>query len=288
MNFKVGCHVSIAGGVWKAPKNASDLGCETFQIFTRSPQGGAAAKLEPEIVQKFREEMEKAEIEDFVIHAPYYINFGSPKAQTRGFSTSIVRDELERGSLLGASFVMFHPGSINGNTEEGFAQAQVAIGKILDGYKGSTQLLLEISAGAGQVLGDTFEELKDLSQKLLGKKGFGGICFDTQHAYASGYDIATEKGAKEVLKELDKELGLENLRMSHVNDSKIELGGHKDRHEHIGDGHIGKNGLKNFFSVLDAEVQKSKNGNVFPLILETEHDKVKEDIKILKSITKKG
>lgn len=281
--FKVGCHVSIAGGVENAPGRAKELGCETFQIFSRSPQGGPAPKLTKEVIDRFWEEMKKCGFEDFVIHAPYYINFGSPNPKTFNGSVHIVREELERGSALGATFVMFHPGSVKSNGK-GFAQAKKGIAEVLKGYKGTCKLLIEISAGAGEVIGDTFEELAELIKPLVDKKGFGGVCFDTQHAFASGYDITTESKAKEVLKAFDEVIGLEWLKMSHINDSKTELGSHKDRHEHIGEGKIGKNGIKNFLKVV-AELNKGKKGT-FPLILETEHDKVTRDIKVLRVLAK--
>ncbi len=285
MNIKIGCHVSIAGGIFKAPKNAADLGCETFQIFTRSPQGGSVPPLTKEIVHQFKAEMEQYRFTDFVIHAPYIINFGSAKASTFHGSINIIRTELERGSLLGASYVMFHPGSFKDLGEvDGMKQVKSGLKEVLEGYKGTTKLLIEISAGAGQVVGDTFEELAELVKVLKKYKGFGGICYDTQHAFASGYDIRTQKAAGDTFKKFESIIGLEWLRMSHVNDSKPEFASHKDRHEHIGDGHIGLAGFKAFISEIRNLKLGIRDSEYFPLILETEHDKVKEDIKLLKSL----
>jgi deoxyribonuclease-4 len=279
-NLSIGCHVSIAGGLWKAPENAAKLNCETFQIFSRSPHGGPVAEITPEIQKQFREAMDQYGLSDFVIHAPYIINFGSSRPQTFHGSISIIRGELERGSLLGARYVMFHPGSIKDN-ENGFKQAKDGIAEVLKGYKGTTQLLIEISAGAGQVIGDTFEEVADLMSPVADKKGFGGICFDTQHAFGSGYDMRTQASVDKVFKEFDKFIGLSFLKMSHVNDSKVELGSHKDRHEHIGEGLIGEKGFSAFLEFLN------KKKLALPLILETEHDKVETDIKILKKLRDK-
>lgn len=283
MDIKIGCHVSIAGGICNAPKNAAYLGCETFQIFSRSPHGGPVAALTPEIVEQFKSEMAKYKLKEFVIHAPYILNFGSAKPSTFHGSIAIVRGELDRGSLLGASYVMFHPGSFKDLGEEaGMKQAQEGLLKVLDGYTGSTKLLIEISAGAGQVIGDTFEELEDLMKPLKKHKGFGGICYDTQHAFASGYDIRTKKDAAATFKKFDSVIGLKNLHMSHVNDSKPEFASHKDRHEHIGEGNIGLEGFKAFLGELKKNYAKTKG--VFPLILETEHDKVQEDISTMKKL----
>ncbi len=289
MNIKIGCHVSIAGGIWKAPKNAADLGCETFQIFTRSPQGGRVTPISTEVEQQFKAEMEKYGFTDFVVHAPYIINFGSSKKSTYHGSISIIRGELERGSQLGASFVMFHPGSFKDLGEvEGMKQVKTGLKEVLEGYKGSTKLLVEISAGAGQVVGDTFEELAELVKVIKKYKGFGGICYDTQHAFASGYDIRTQKVAADTFKKFDSVIGLDWLRISHVNDSKPEFASHKDRHEHIGDGYIGLAGFKFFLSEIRNLKLEIRNSTYFPLILETEHDKVKEDIVILKGLRNKN
>ncbi len=279
----IGCHISIAGGLENAPGRARELDCETFQIFSRSPHGGAAAPITEEVAQKFKEEMKLNGFDTFVIHAPYILNFGSGKKSTFHGSINIVRTDLERGSQLGAKYVMFHPGSFKDlGPVEGMKQAQSGLEQVLDGYEGSTKLLIEISAGAGSVIGDTFEELAILMKPIKKHKGFGGICFDTQHAFGSGYDLRTKKGVEEVLNKFDKIIGLKYLAMSHVNDSKVELGSHKDRHEHIDQGEIGKTGFKSFLEYLD---QKKMT---IPLILETEHDKVVSDIKLLKTLRGKS
>lgn len=275
---KIGCHVSIAGGIWNAPKNAADLGCEVFQIFTRSPQGGPATPITKDTVKQFREEMEKYGFEEFVVHAPYIINFGSSNPRVYHGSISIVRTDLERASLLGAKYVMFHPGSLKDDPEKGLKQVKEGFKKVLDGYKGSTQLLIENTAGAGQVVGDTFEELAELMKPIMKHKGFGGICYDTQHGFGSGYDIRTPEAVSKTFKNFDKIIGLEWLKMFQANDSKAELGSHKDRHDHIGEGNIGKEG----FTALLQYLQKNKLN--MPLILETEHDKVMADIKLLKTL----
>ncbi len=278
----IGCHVSIAGGLDKAPGRAAELGCETFQIFSRSPQGGAVSPITPELAENFKAEMDKAGIDTFVIHAPYILNFGSAKKSTFHGSINLVRTDLERGSLLGAKYVMFHPGSFKDLGEkEGMKQAREGLKQVLDGYKGTTKLLIEISAGAGSVIGDTFEELAELMAPIKKSKAFGGICFDTQHAFGSGYDLRTEKSVTEVFKKFDQVIGLEYFAMSHVNDSKVELGSHKDRHEHINDGEIGSEGFSSFFKQL------GKKKLTVPLILETEHDKVIADIKLLKALRDK-
>src|SRR2546426_154249 len=120
MKLPIGCHVSIAKGIWNAPANAAALGCETFQIFTRSPHGGAVVPISPDSVERFRQEMKKYDYHQFVVHAPYIINFGSANPRVYHGSIHIIRQELERSSMIGADYLMFHPGSINNNLEKGF------------------------------------------------------------------------------------------------------------------------------------------------------------------------
>ncbi|MBI3232103.1 MAG: deoxyribonuclease IV [Candidatus Doudnabacteria bacterium] len=281
----IGCHVSAAGGVWNAPKNACDLACETFQIFTRPPMGGKAPKLDGETIKKFQSEMGvygysyRYGDSSLVVHCPYFINFGSSNPRVYHGSVSVVRQELDRASLLGAKYVMTHLGSFKDlGPEKGMKQTKAGLKEVLKGYKGSYEFLLEIAAGAGEIIGDTFEELAELMEPLVKMKGFGGICFDTQHAFSSGYDIRTAKTVASTFKKFDKAIGLKWLKMSHINDSKIELGGRKDRHEHIGEGQINRKGFEAILRYFN------KNFKDLPLILETEHDKVKIDIKILKKL----
>jgi len=278
---KIGCHVSAAGGVFNAPKNAKDLGCETFQIFTRPPMGGPAPKLTAEIAAQFQAAMKEYGYSDFVVHCPYFVNFGSAEPRIFHGSSAVVRLELERSSELGAKYVMTHLGAAKAlGQKKAFERTKKGLVKILAGYEGSTQFLLEIAAGAGEVIGDTFEELADLMGPLSKYKTFGGICFDTQHAFSSGYDLRDSTQVAETFKKFDKVIGLKWLKMSHINDSKVEFGGRKDRHEHIGDGKIGEKG---FSAILGFFAKKKLD---LPLILETEHDKVEADIKILKGLRK--
>ncbi len=242
---RIGAHVSIAGGIDQAPLRAAAEELEIFQCFSRSPQGGKAAELTDALISSFAANMKAGGFDSFVIHAPYYINTASSEQRILASSIRILREELERGSTLGASYVMYHPGSHKGRTRvEGIADARQSLEKILDGYAGTCKLLVEISAGAGDVLGDAFEEVAAIIEPAKKMPGFGGVCFDTCHAFASGYDFTDEQKAKTVLTSFDTSIGLSWLKLTHVNDSKTPLGGNKDRHEHIGAGHIGTAGLK--------------------------------------------
>lgn len=275
----IGAHVSAAGGVWNAPANAAKLKLETFQIFSRPPQGGPAPKLDELAVEKFKLGMKSFKFKDFVIHAPYFTNLGSANPRTYYGTISVLKQELECGTLLGASYVMFHPGSFSKVTQEqGMKQVQEGVAKALEKYEGSTQLLVEISAGAGSICGDTFEELAqilDFNKKYLGKT-LGGICFDTQHAFASGYDLKND--AKSVFKKFDEIIGLKYLRVMHANDSMVDAGVKLDRHQHLDTGKIGQEAFVNI-----AKFFKGKKIEI-PWILETKHDRVADDAAILKKI----
>ena len=279
--MRIGCHVSIAGGIWNAPKNAADFGCEVFQMFTRSPQGGPAPQINQELVVRFKEEMKRWGQKDCYIHAPYYINFASAKETTRKASVRIIREELERGSLIGAKCLMTHLGSSKDFTRsEALKLVASGVKAVMKGYKGSTEFLLEISAGSGNVIGDTFEELHAILEYIRKQDVMAyhniGICLDSAHMFASGYDIKTKEGFSSTLKVMKKVLGLEKIRVIHANDSKVDLGERKDRHDHVGDGKIGIEGFKNLVKTFP-EVD---------FILETKHDKVIADIKKLKGIRK--
>jgi deoxyribonuclease-4 len=276
--MRFGAHVSGAGGLWNAPANAANLGCEVLQMFSRPPQGGNPAPITPEVASKFKSAMQEYKIEAAYIHTPYFINLASAESRIRGNSIRVIREELDRGSLLGCRAVMFHPGSAKDVGQvEGVKLVIEGIDKVLDGYKGYCQLLIEISAGAGMVMGDTFEEIAAFIDGA--KRGEEvGVCFDTQHAFASGYDIRTPDGVNETFAMFDKLIGLEKLVMSHCNDSKAEFESHKDRHEHLGEGLIGLPGF-------EAIVKHPKLKHL-DLILETPFEPddkgVRKDLKTLK------
>ncbi|MDO8240631.1 MAG: deoxyribonuclease IV [Candidatus Moranbacteria bacterium] len=274
--MNIGCHVSIAGGIFNAPQRAADLGAECFQIFTRSPQGGKAPELTRELLENFSAEMQKNKITNFVIHTPYYINFASANNRIRYGSISVARDELERASLLGAQFVMTHLGSAGELSEEDATKkTSEMLTKVLDGYTGSAELLIENSAGSGKIIGSTFSQIAEIIKNVNHPK-LNGICIDTQHSFASGYDW---RDFEKTLQQIDSEIGLSKIKLIHANDSLTECASHKDRHAHIGQGLIGTEAFKKIVALA-----QEKN---IDMILETEHDEVVIDIKLLKSFRTK-
>jgi deoxyribonuclease IV len=243
--MQIGTHVSIAGGLWNAPANAAKVKAECFQIFSRSPHGGPVKPITKDVIKQFRAEMDKHGFQNFYIHAPYFINLATVKSSVYYGSISVIREELERGSLIGARALMTHLGSFGELTdEEGIEREVKAFAKIMEGYKGTTQLLLEISAGAGRIVGDTFEELAAIIDDKRLKNYNLGICLDTCHLFASGYDLRDKKNIDATMKQFEKVIGSDRLVVLHANDSKGEFGKHLDRHEHIGQGKIGLEAFK--------------------------------------------
>lgn len=229
--------------------------------------------------------MKENGIKSAYVHAPYLINLASANNKVRFGSIKMLRDELERCSKLGIKAMMFHPGSAKDvGQEKGVELVVDGLNRIMDGYDGSCQFLIEISAGAGAVMGDTFEELAlFLDGAERGKEI--GICFDTQHAFASGYDLRKKEDVEATFKAFDQAVGLKKLVASHCNDSKVEFNAHKDRHEHLGQGHIGQDGFKH--------IVNHKKLSHIDLILETPYEKEGQkddpripDLELLKSFRK--
>lgn len=274
---RIGLHVSAAGGADNAPDNAVATGCETFQFFSRSPRGGPAPVLSEERVAAFHEKCRRAKLTS-AIHAPYYINFASANNRISFGSTAVIREELQRGSLLGVKYLMTHLGSRKDLGQEGaIKQAVERIGAIFEkGDRFSTMLLLEISAGASDVLGDTFDELAAILNGV-GRDDIG-ICLDTCHLFASGYDVRTPEAITETMQTFKKHIPLSRFKLLHVNDSKFGFKEHKDRHADIGDGELGK---ETFRHLLHHPAFKGRD-----FILETpgEDDRRARDVALLKKL----
>jgi deoxyribonuclease IV len=273
--MNIGCHISIAGGIQNAPERAAALGCEAMQIFTRSPQGGKTPELIPEIIENFKIQSTKYKIQNTYIHAPYYINFASANNRIRYGSARAIREELERGSLIGAKYVMTHLGSARElGQKESIQKVVHMLQKSLEGYNGTTKLLLENSAGTGDIIGDDLKELGMIIQKT-NDKNIAGICLDTQHSFASGYDW---RKTEVVFEKIDNEIGVENVKLIHANDSQSDFDSKRDRHEHIGHGKIGLEGFEGIVRFAQARD--------IDLICETESPGNKKDIEALKALRK--
>lgn len=260
----IGLHVSAAGGADKTIERAKELKCETFQFFSRSPQGGKAPQLTPAIITAFKNGLKEHNLKDPIIHTPYFINLCSTNARIKKRSREIIREELERASLLSVPYVVTHLGASKDlNQKTALREVANGIRQILTGYTGSAMLLLENAAGSGTIIGSTFEELGKLIKSTPHKKRIG-VCIDTCHLFASGYDMRDKKSLAQTLKKFDTTIGKQYLKYIHANDSKTKLGEKKDRHEHIGDGEIGEKG---FMALLTHPMIQN-----IPLVLEVPHD----------------
>jgi deoxyribonuclease-4 len=278
---RVGLHVSASGGVINAPDRAKEIGAECFQFFSRSPRGGIAPKISEEDAKLFVQRCQQHEMESY-IHTPYYINFAAPKKDIAENTIRVVREEMERATQLGVKYVVTHlgsardwPGAEKGKTPGGALKRTIkGLRAVLHGNpKFTARLLLEISAGTGSIIGNSFEELAYII-KGLGKKNMQ-VCLDTCHMFSAGYDLRTKEALDETMKQFREQLGLERLKLVHINDSKTGLGELKDRHEHIGLGKIGEEGFKTLLAHPDFQ---SVN-----FVLETKHDDlIKQDMERLK------
>ena len=259
-------HVSIAGSMDKAVDNALTLGCNAFQIFTRNPRGWKAKPLLNDVITNFREKLVTSKIDRFatVAHMPYLPNLSSPEEDPFSKSLNSLVDELKRCSKLGIPYLVAHLGSHKGSGDQkGIEKLVKNFTNAVDVGPNDVMLLLENTAGQKNSVGSDFEQLASIFSQLKPEKRFG-VCFDTCHAFAAGYDLRTEKTAKSTLEQFDKFIGVEHLKIIHLNDSKGEIGCNKDRHEHIGLGKIGEIGL--------SYVVKFANSKKIPIILETPID----------------
>lgn len=275
MSPKLGAHMSTAGGVSKAFERGQSIGCDTIQIFTRNQNRWDSKALDPEEIAKWHAAAAATGIAPAVSHASYLINLGSPDDALWEKSIDALIDELQRAEALSLLGVVLHPGA---HMEQGEAAGITRVVAGLDrahaatpGYQ--TLTLLEITAGQGTTLGYKFEHLAAMRSQAAEPARIG-ICFDTCHAFAAGYEFRTPESYAAMMDEFDRTIGLQHLRCFHFNDSKGTLGNHKDRHEHIGQGGIGLSGF--------AHILNDPRFVSVPMILETpKSDDMHEDVENL-------
>ena len=266
--MKIGCHVSIADSIDRAVDRAAEIGCNTFQIFTRNPRMWKRKTLTDEEVDAFQHKIKQTGINPVFSHMPYLPNLSSSKPELYQKSVETLRVELERCNRLKIPYVVTHLGSHLGKgTETGKAQIINAIETATEDLAQYPTILLEHTSGKKNEVGSTFTEIGDIIDNVSIEKI--GVCFDTCHAYARGYDITTETGLQETISEINSAIGFERIKVVHLNDSKGELGSRLDRHNHIGLGYIGEKGFLNF---LGSDFKEK------PLILETPVDDFRSDV----------
>jgi deoxyribonuclease-4 len=245
--MRIGAHVRSGGGVFNAIDNALAMGCETIQIFSGSPQAWRRKNYTATEVEKYKERASETGIAPAFIHGLYLVNLASQNPDFLAKSYEALTAEMQAAHLIGAKGVIFHLGSHKGSGYEGcFQQVVDYVRKVVDATPDDTWLILENNAGMGGGIGSNFAELG----RILRESGSDRVrvCMDTQHAFASGYDVKTRPGLDKAMDEFDREVGLDRLVAVHANDSKSPLGGGLDRHENIGDGQIGREGFANILS----------------------------------------
>ena len=278
---RFGAHTSIAGGLHLALERATALGCDSVQIFLRNNLRWRARARMPEELDQFRETLAASELEPVVAHAIYLINLASPEKEVRAQSIEAFAEELARCHEAGIPYLVLHPGSHKGEgLEEGIARIARTISAAYDAHpEYEVMTLLENTAGQGNVIGKSFEELSQIAAQLE-DPAHVGYCFDTAHALAAGYELRTSAGYHETFAQLEHMLGLDKLHCFHVNDSRYDLNEEADEHRNIGEGHLGVEAFR--MLVNDPRFAE------LPMILETptkdDMSGYEADLKLLRSL----
>lgn len=273
--IRLGVHVSIAGGIEKAVSRARELGCSAMQVFSRNPRGWKTSPLSSRAIAAFREAVAHRDIDPIVVHTPYLLNLASADESLHRQSILALALDVKRAEQLGARYVVTHLGSAK---ERGRA---FGLGRVVKALQIVTvqdslvSILLENNAGAGNSIGTWFAELQEIIERV-GKNGRVGVCFDSCHGYAAGYDFRSRETTEALVREIDQTIGSQRLALLHLNDCAGSLGSHLDRHQHIGKGKIG---LAGFRSLLGHPSLRR-----VPMILETPRKSPQDDLKNLARI----
>lgn len=255
--MKLGAHVSIKGGVDKAPIYGKEATCDVIQIFSKNQMQWAMPPLSKSTIEDFKRNSENYKVKGVSIHASYLLNLSSPDESIRKKSIKDLSSELERADALGIDYVVFHPGAHMGEGEvKGIKTIANSIREVFKITKSKkSMLLIETTAGEGTHLCYKFEQIRDIFE--LTRTSRLGVCFDTCHVFQAGYDIRTPESFLKVLEDFDRVIGLKYLKLFHLNDSKREIGMHVDRHEEIG---LGKIGLDAFRFLVNNALFKDVGG----------------------------
>lgn len=277
--MRVGVHTSIAGALENAAHHAQKIGCDTFQMFSANPRGWRTLDPTPEECARFRAVRARYGLRPLVIHDNYLINLAGPDAEIRNRSVAAFRREIARALALGADYLVTHPGSAKDSSPQKAVETcieslkEAAKGLELDGLA----ILIENTAGQGSAIGRSFEEVAEIVAGA-GRDLPVGACMDTAHTFEAGYALHTREGLRETVGQLDRTVGLENLRVIHANDSKTDFGSRADRHEHIGRGKIGREAFRRI-------VRHPKLRSI-PFICETPIDRPGDDKRNLRMMRK--
>jgi deoxyribonuclease-4 len=269
--LRFGFHISIAQGFSKVVDKAQKTKCETIQLFSRNPRGWKFKELNPDEVGQFKTKLASSNIFPCYLHLPYLPNLAAAKKELYTRSINSLCEDLKRAETLSIPFLVIHVGSrVTLSEEEAIEKVVKGINESLQRVSNQVMILLENTAGQGTELGSTFSQLQNILSGVENKERIG-ICLDTAHAFAAGYDLSNRKGLDETLSEFDRLIGLKHLHLLHLNDSKTPLASHSDRHWHIGKGHIGLEGFRN--------IVNHPLLNHLPGIMETPRKDPKDDLR---------
>jgi deoxyribonuclease-4 len=244
-NLRLGVQISIAGHIYEAVDRVDALGCNTMQIFSRDPRQWRKKRLAAKEIEEFKKRRRESNISPLFVHIPYLANLASPYSVLYKDSIKAYIEDIKETETLGAEYLVTHMGSHKKSGEErGLRRVTSALNTILERTKKSpVKILLENTSGSGSWLGYKFEHSRRIIDGIEQKNRID-VCFDTCHGYSAGYDLATQEGYRETIRQLDKIVGLSRLKLIHLNDTKDKLLSHRDRHEHIGKGKIGLEGFR--------------------------------------------
>jgi deoxyribonuclease-4 len=276
LEIRLGVHVSIAGGLRKAVERAYALRCRTMQIFSKSPRGWGARPLNAQDVAEAQRLRLQCGISPFAVHASYLINLAALDPGLYDRSIHSLRDELERCNMVGADFLVLHVGSARSTESDVLARIGRALRDVLGASDSRTRVLLENTAGQRGELCSRFEELAELLFSVGSERL--GVCLDTCHTFAAGYELRTVAGVNKLARQLADTVGLPSIQLIHMNDSKKGLGCRVDRHQHIGKGEIGLSGFRALLACPDFRR--------IPMVLETPKESEADDVRNLKIVRK--
>ncbi len=272
--MRLGVHVSIGKGFAGTVAQAQVLGCEGFQMFVANPRGWARKPIAENDINLFKTKRKMSQLWPVVVHLAYLPNPASEDPELYEKSVITLAEEFNRANLLEADFFVFHPGK-NKARQAGIERIIKAVNSVLSDVPGPTLMLFENQAGAGGEIAGNFEGLRELIGGIDDQRRVG-ICFDTCHAFAAGYNLSNREGWEKTLDDIDRLLGMEKLKLFHLNDAMGDLGSHLDRHQHIGSGKIGFAG----FEYLVNHPQLNK----LPGILETPQESAEDDLRNLAAL----
>jgi len=274
--MRFGFHISIAGGFSRVVERAEARGCETIQFFSRNPRGWEYSPLNKKEVEAFRSSVQSSNLSPVFLHLPYLPNIASAKSKFYKRSIHSIATDLERAERLGAHYLISHIGHrLEASEDQAIEAVFQGIDRAFEKVKNAVILLLENTAGQGTEIGYTFDQIKKIIDGVSDHERVG-VCLDTAHSFGAGYDLSNKDGIERTLEAFDQTLGLKRLHLLHLNDSKTALGSRKDRHWHIGEGQIGREGFRYLVN--------HPSLNHLPGIMETPRKDTVEDLKNMKVI----